>query len=52
MTEEEISQYEAIAGDFLVKLGYGVSTDAGRKRAAEKGVVEPEVTRITAPVPG
>jgi hypothetical protein len=50
MTEEEISQYEAIAGDFLVKLGYGVSTDAGRKRAAEKGVVEPEVTRIPAPV--
>ena len=50
MTEEEISQYEAIAGDFLVKLGYGVSTDAGRKRAEDKGALAPEVTRIPAPV--
>jgi hypothetical protein len=52
MSEEEISAYEAIAGDFLVKLGYGVVTDAGRQRAVEKGATEPERTRIPAPVAG
>jgi hypothetical protein len=52
MTEEEISQYEAIAGDFLVKLGYGVVTDEGRKRAEEKRAEAPERTRIPEPVAG
>jgi hypothetical protein len=39
MTEQEIAEYEAIAGDMLVTLGYELATDAGRERAAEKGAV-------------
>jgi hypothetical protein len=41
MTEEEIAEYEAVAGDMLVELGYELATDAGRQRAEEKGVPVP-----------
>ncbi len=37
MSPEEVAEYEAVAGDMLVTLGYELSTDAGRKRAEEKG---------------
>jgi hypothetical protein len=38
MSEAEIAEYEAVAGDMLATLGYEVLTDAGRARAEEKGV--------------
>lgn len=40
MTAEEVAEYEAVAGDMLVTLGYELSTDAGRERAAAKGATE------------
>ena len=41
MTPEEVAEYEAVAGDMLVALGYELGSDAGRERAAEKGVSAP-----------
>ncbi len=41
MTPEEIAEYEAVAGDMLVALGYELSTDAGRERAQAKGATAP-----------
>jgi hypothetical protein len=41
MTEEEVAEYEAVAGDMLVQLGYELASEAGEARAAEKGVVAP-----------
>ena len=37
MTEEQVAEYEAVAGDMLVSLGYELGTDAGVERAREKG---------------
>ncbi len=39
MTEEEVAEYESIAGDMLVTLGYELATDAGRTRAEQKSAV-------------
>ena len=39
MTPEQVVEYEAIAGDMLTIMGYEVSTDEGRARAAEKEAV-------------
>ena len=36
MTPEEIAEYEAVAGDMLVELGYDLGSEAGHARAAEK----------------
>ena len=36
MSPEEVSEYEAIAGDMLTRLGYEVTTEAGQRRVAEK----------------
>ena len=36
MTTEEVSEYEAIAGDMLVRLGYELATEAGEQRARDK----------------
>jgi hypothetical protein len=41
MTPEEVAEYEAVAGDMLVKLGYDLASEAGHARAAEKGVRAP-----------
>lgn len=41
MTPEEVADYEAVAGDMLVTLGYELATDAGHKRAKEKGATAP-----------
>jgi hypothetical protein len=41
MTPEEIAQYEAVAGDMLVELGYDLASEAGHARAADKGVRPP-----------
>ncbi|HLM30989.1 MAG TPA: sulfotransferase [Solirubrobacterales bacterium] len=41
MTPEEVAEYEAVAGDMLVQLGYELASEAGEARAAEKGVVAP-----------
>ena len=41
MTEEEVAEYEAIAGDMLVELGYELGSEAGEERAAEKGARAP-----------
>jgi hypothetical protein len=50
MSEQEVSEYEAVAGDMLVKLGYGVSTEAGAERAREKGLeAEPAAAPAGAP---
>ncbi len=38
MTEAEIAEYEAVAGDMLATLGYELATDEGRARAEAKGV--------------
>jgi Sulfotransferase family len=38
MTPEEVAEYEAVAGDMLVALGYELGSEAGEARAAEKGV--------------
>ena len=37
MTPEEVAEYEAVAGDMLVELGYELGSEAGEARAAEKG---------------
>ncbi len=37
MTPEEVAQYESVAGDMLVELGYELGSEAGKERAAEKG---------------
>ncbi len=39
MTPEQIVEYEAIAGDMLTILGYELTTEEGRARAAEKDAV-------------
>jgi hypothetical protein len=41
MTPDEVAEYEAVAGDMLVELGYELGSDAGKERAAEKGVEAP-----------
>ena len=41
MTPEEVAEYEAVAGDMLVELGYELGSEAGEARAAEKGVRPP-----------
>ena len=41
MTDEEVAEYEAIAGDMLVELGYELASEAGEARAAEKGARAP-----------
>ena len=38
MTDTEVAEYEAVAGDMLAELGYEVVTDEGKARAQEKGV--------------
>ena len=37
MSEEQIAEYEAVAGDMLAELGYELATEAGVARAREKG---------------
>jgi Sulfotransferase family len=41
MTPEEVAEYEAVAGDMLVELGYELGSEAGEARAAEKGAKAP-----------
>ena len=41
MSAEQVAEYEAIAGDMLVRLGYDLASEAGEARAAEKGVSAP-----------
>lgn len=41
MTPEEVAEYEAVAGDMLVELGYELGSGAGAERAREKGVTVP-----------
>jgi hypothetical protein len=41
MTPEEVAEYESVAGDMLVTLGYELATEAGEVRAAEKGAKAP-----------
>jgi Sulfotransferase family len=41
MTPEEIAEYEAVAGDMLVKLGYPLGSEAGEERAREKRAAAP-----------
>jgi hypothetical protein len=41
MTPEEVAEYEAIAGDMLVKLGYELASEAGEERARDKGATAP-----------
>jgi hypothetical protein len=41
MSPEEVAEYEAVAGDMLVALGYELGSEAGEARAAEKGVTAP-----------
>jgi hypothetical protein len=41
MTPEEVAEYEAVAGDMLVELGYGLDSEAGERRAREKSAVAP-----------
>jgi hypothetical protein len=41
MTPEEIAEYETIAGDLLVELGYELGSQAGHARAAAKGARAP-----------
>lgn len=36
MTPEEVAEYEAVAGDMLVELGYELGSEAGEQRAREK----------------
>ena len=42
MTPEEVAEYEAIAGDMLVTLGYELATEEGQARAKEKAAVRTE----------
>jgi Sulfotransferase family len=44
MSDEEVAEYEAIAGDMLVELGYELGSAAGEARAAEKGARAPVAT--------
>ncbi len=37
MTPDEVAEYEAVAGDMLVTLGYELASEAGAERAREKG---------------
>jgi hypothetical protein len=41
MTPEEVGEYEAVAGDLLVELGYELGSQAGHARAADKGATPP-----------
>lgn len=41
MSPEEIAEYEAVAGDMLVELGYELGSEAGEQRAREKAAVAP-----------
>lgn len=41
MTPREIAEYEGVAGDLLVELGYELGSEAGEERAAAKGVKAP-----------
>ena len=41
MTPEEVAEYEAVAGDMLVELGYELGSEAGEQRAAAKGAKAP-----------
>jgi uncharacterized protein with von Willebrand factor type A (vWA) domain len=41
MTPEEIAEYETVAGDMLVELGYELGSEAGEQRAAAKGAKAP-----------
>jgi hypothetical protein len=41
MTAEEVAEYEAVAGDMLVELGYELASEAGEQRAREKHAVAP-----------
>jgi hypothetical protein len=41
MTPEEVAEYEAVAGDMLVTLGYELASEAGEQRAREKAAVAP-----------
>jgi len=38
MSEGQVAEYEAVAGDMLAELGYELATDAGVARAREKGL--------------
>ncbi len=51
MTREEVAEYEAIAGDMLVELGYELDLEAGEARAAEKGVTVSAVGGPLTPAP-
>jgi hypothetical protein len=37
MTPDEVAEYEAVAGDMLLELGYELTSEAGERRAREKG---------------
>jgi hypothetical protein len=39
MTPEQVAEYEAVAGDLLVELGYELGSEAGEARAREKAAV-------------
>jgi len=39
MSPEEVAEYEAVAGDMLVELGYELGSEAGERRAREKSAV-------------
>ena len=41
MTDEEVAEYETVAGDMLVELGYELGSEAGQQRAAAKGATAP-----------
>jgi hypothetical protein len=41
MTPDEVAEYEAVAGDMLVELGYELGSEAGERRAREKGGAAP-----------
>jgi hypothetical protein len=41
MTAEDVAEYEAVAGDMLVTLGYPLASEEGEARAREKAAVAP-----------
>jgi hypothetical protein len=41
MTPEEVAEYESVAGDMLLELGYELGSEAGEQRAVEKGARAP-----------
>ncbi len=41
MTPAEVAEYEAVAGDMLITLGYELASEAGEERAREKGALAP-----------